>query len=138
MPEQSYVSHRRRTPYWLSGALVALIAFICAVVLVLREPSLLSVTVLLLAYATIVAVLCARRFALRLQDRLIRLEMHTRLARLGHDTDLARLSLRQLIALRFASDAELPGLLARAQAENLTEDQIKKAVTAWQPDHMRV
>ena len=78
-----------------------------------------------------------RQFSLKLQDRIIRLEMQTRLARLGREADLARLSLRQIIALRFASDAELPALLQRAAAEKLSADQIKRAVTAWQPDDMR-
>jgi hypothetical protein len=63
--------------------------------------------------------------------------MRTRLARLGHEADLARLSMRQIVALRFASDAELPGLLQRAAAENLTADQIKRGVTSWQADDMR-
>jgi purine nucleoside permease len=74
---------------------------------------------------------------LRLQDRIIRLEMQTRLARLGRAADCGRMTLRQIVALRFASDAELPALLDRAAAEHLTADQIKRAVTAWQADHMR-
>jgi len=45
--------------------------------------------------------------------------------------------MRQIVALRFASDAELPGLLQRAAAENLTADQIKRGVTSWQADDMR-
>jgi hypothetical protein len=63
--------------------------------------------------------------------------MQTRLARLGHEAALADMSLRQIIALRFASDAELPGLLRRAATEKMTADQIKRAITTWQPDYMR-
>jgi hypothetical protein len=43
----------------------------------------------------------------------------------------------QLIAVRFASDAELPALIDRAAAEKLTPDQIKRAVTDWQGDYLR-
>jgi hypothetical protein len=76
--------------------------------------------------------------ATRLQDRIIRLEMQVRLSRLGRAADVARLSTRQLIALRFASDAELPALLDRTLTEQLTPDAIKRAVTDWQADSIRV
>jgi hypothetical protein len=73
----------------------------------------------------------------RLQDRIILLEMRVRLARLGREPDYARLSKRQLVALRFASDAELPALIQRALAESLTGTQIKQAIRNWQPDSYR-
>ena len=137
MTEQTYANHRYRPAFWMTGGVSALAAFVMVLVLVSREASLLTVTLLVLAYALVAATINVRRFAIKLQDRIIRLEMQTRLARLGRDADLGRLSLRQIIALRFAADAELPALLARAAAENMTDDQIKKAVTTWQADHMR-
>ena len=137
MDTQTYANHRYRPRLWMSSVLSAFAALLIALVLVVREASLLHVALLLLAYSACTAVWNARRFALKLQDRIIRLEMQTRLARLGRDADLARLSLRQIIALRFASDAELPGLLQRAAAENMTADQIKRAITSWQADLMR-
>ena len=51
--------------------------------------------------------------------------------------DLPRLSMRQLVALRFASDAELPALMNRAIAETLTPDAIKREVRDWQGDYFR-
>ena len=83
-----------------------------------------------------------RRWALRLQDRLIRAEMHARLARLlgpqRHD-DIAALRLSHLIALRFAADGELPALFDRVVAGELTtQEQIKQSVTNWQADWLRV
>ena len=137
METQTYANHRYSPMFWNTGFLAAALALSLMLWAATTAVTLANVTLLLLAYATFTAVYNARRFALRLQDRIIRLEMQMRLARLGREADLARLSLRQIIALRFASDAELPGLLQRAAAENMTADQIKRAVTTWQPDHMR-
>ena len=49
----------------------------------------------------------------------------------------SQLGLGRVCALRFASDAELPALVQRALAENLSADEIKKAVKNWQADDMR-
>jgi hypothetical protein len=137
METQTYANHRYRPRLWSTGALAAIVAFVLVAWVTIGAPTLLHVALLLLAYAAAVAVYNVRQFALKLQDRIIRLEMQARLARLGREADLARLSLRQVIALRFASDAELPGLLQRAAAENMTADQIKRAITSWQADLMR-
>jgi uncharacterized protein DUF6526 len=137
METQTYANHRYRPRLWLTGALSGFAGVILVLVLLAREASLLHVALLLLAYAAVTGLYDVRRSSLTLQDRIIRLEMQTRLARLGREADLARLSLRQVIALRFASDTELPGLLQRAAAENMTADQIKRAITSWQADLMR-
>jgi hypothetical protein len=50
---------------------------------------------------------------------------------------LARLSKPQVIALRFASDAELPALVEQADREHLSADQIKRAIRNWMPDFER-
>jgi hypothetical protein len=137
MDTQTYATHRYRPIFWNTGFLAAALALSLMLWATTTALTLANVTLLLLAYATFTAVYNARRFALKLQDRIIRLEMQIRLARLGREADLARLSLRQIIALRFASDAELPGLLQRAAAENMTADQIKRAITSWQGDFLR-
>ncbi len=84
----------------------------------------------------------ARFNALMLQDRLIRLEMRLRLARVLPPEAQPRidaLTVPQLIALRFASDEELPGLTQQVLDKQLSApDEIKKAVSDWQADHMRV
>jgi hypothetical protein len=82
-----------------------------------------------------------RSYALKAQDRIIRLEEKLRFQALLPADLLARsqaLTIRQIIALRFASDDELPGLVKRALDENLTEKQIKQAITNWRPDYLRV
>src|SRR5262245_56637846 len=97
------------------------------VVALVRQPNVVTAGLLLIAFALMCSVLMARGYALRNQDRIIRLEMQIRLARLGLAPEFDRLSMHQLVALRFASDVELPMLLQRAITENLTADQIKRA-----------
>lgn len=81
-----------------------------------------------------------QHYALGNQNRIVRLEMRLRYYQLTH-TRLEeyenKLSFGQIAALRFASDAELPSLLQRAVTEHLSPDEIKKAITDWQPDEMR-
>lgn len=137
MDAQNYANHRYRPLLWLIAALSAVVGFALMVLFVLRQPSLISAGLLLIAVSLICVVWMVRQYALRLQNRIIRLEMQTRLARLGRDADFGRLAMPQIIALRFASDAELPALLSRAITEHLTADQIKRAVTAWQADVLR-
>ena len=137
MTTQNYANHVYRPVLWLVGALSAVIAFVMMVTFAIRQPSIIAFGLVAMALSLICAVLMVRRYAIRLQDRIIRLEMQTRLTRLGRAIDVDRLSMRQLVALRFASDAELPGLMDRALAENLSGDQIKRAVTTWQADHLR-
>jgi hypothetical protein len=135
---QSYANHVRRATAWLTAVLLAFIATVLLLWGVLRAPSLQAAALALLGVAVVNAILVMRVFATRLQDRIIRLEMAVRLTALGRATDLPRLSLGQLVALRFAPDAELPALVGRALAEQLTPDAIKRAITEWQADLVRV
>ena len=80
-----------------------------------------------------------RASALGAQDRVIPLEERLRMTALGvpHAT-IEALTPRQMIGLRFASDAELPALTERAVHEHLTEKQIKASIQEWKPDYFRV
>ena len=134
---QTYANHPYRPVAWNITVLVGLLAFLALAFQVYREPSYESFALLALSGAVLSALTLVRLFALRLQNRIIRLEMQVRLARLGRERDLQRLTLPQIVALRFGSDAELPALIDRAIAEKLPADAIKRAVRDWQGDFMR-
>jgi len=96
---------------------------------------------LLLALAFLFLALYARMFALTVQDRLIRLEMRLRMQQLLPQELRPRISdftIDQLVALRFASDAELPALCRKVLEEKIADRKvIKKMVQNWQPDLLR-
>ena len=131
---QRYETHAHRPLLTMAAAIPALIAFVLLAVGTVRQPSLERLALLCLAVSVFVLVMISRAYTVRLQDRIIRLEMFGRLERAGLAAAFARLSTPQLVALRFASDAELPALIDRALAESLTAVQIKQAVNDWQPD----
>jgi hypothetical protein len=82
-----------------------------------------------------------QHYALVPQNRIIRLEMRLRYFQLygkRFEPIEAKLRFRQIAALRFASDEELPLLLERTIQENLSARSIKKLISDWQADHMRV
>jgi hypothetical protein len=83
----------------------------------------------------------ARGAALTAQDRIIRLEERLRLHALLPAEDRAHideLSIKQLVALRFASDDELPALAHRALTQNLEPNAIKQSIVNWRGDYHRV
>lgn len=91
-----------------------------------------------LTVAVIAVAIYARIFALKAQDRAIRAEENLRhLVLTGKPLD-PRLGVKQIVALRFASEAEFPALAARAAADSLDPDTIKKAVQSWRADEYRV
>jgi hypothetical protein len=96
---------------------------------------------LLIAILFPVAVLLTRLNPLRVQDRLIRLEEWLRLEallspELGRRLD--ELNESQLIALRFASDEEVPALVAKVLARKMLATEIKQSIVTWRADTFRV
>jgi Family of unknown function (DUF6526) len=100
-----------------------------------------SIMAVLMAFGLILLALYARMFAVTVQDRVIRLEMQLRLARLLPPELHPRIddfAVGQLIALRFASDQELPLLARQVLEENLTSrKEIKRRVKNWRADYLR-
>ena len=96
----------------------------------------------LLGIGLVLLVWSLRTFDARLQDRIIRLEMRLRLARLlppDLHPRITELRPGQLIALRFAPDAEVPGLVDEILAGRLTKSsEIKQRIKTWEPDYFRI
>jgi hypothetical protein len=139
---QSFANHARTDPpFHLFVLPVALISVIVAVVQLVRFPSLANGWLLVIAVAAVFAVFKVRLYALRVQDRVIRLEERLRLISVLPEalrSRIADLTGDQLIALRFASDTELAGLVERALQEKLDRTSIKKAIVNWRPDYSRI
>ena len=140
---QTYATHRALPRLPFLAALVVLFANVAVTVVgLVRQPELGNAWAVVVALALMVGIFFGRRHAQILQDRLIRAEMRWRLARVlpaERHAEIDRLTLRQLVALRFASDGELPALVSRTLAGSLpTADAIKRAITQWQGDHLRV
>jgi hypothetical protein len=139
MPEpQNYKNHTRFDPSWHFFNI-----FFAIAVTIHHWPQhrVLFCWYILVSIALFMAVGKARAHSMVVQDRVIRLEEKLRYQALLPPDLLARsqaLTVRQIIALRFASDAELPALIQRALSENLSEKQIKQSITTWRPDYLRV
>ncbi|SDP84250.1 hypothetical protein SAMN05216565_108157 [Litchfieldia salsa] len=99
---------------------------------------LLSTIVTLIAIIILLLSVKLRGYAVYLQDRIIRNEENFRYYRLTGELLDSRLTLKQVIALRFADDEEYLGLVERALSENLSPDGIKKSVNNWKSDYHRV
>ncbi len=143
MDEQNFANHVKLVPAFHYFALPALIlnfgwSVYHAVKLHFSFEAILGV---LTALAIVLTLFLARIFALKVQDRVIRLEERLRFERLL-PTDLkpriGEFTPGQLVALRFACDAELPALAQKVLAEKLTDVKtIKQSVKTWRPDYLR-
>lgn len=139
MAEQSFQSHAHRPTQTAVAGLFAMAALILQVMAMRgRDTGAWAVLFAILAVFTLVAI--SRVYTVRLQDRIIMLETKVRAAELlaaGQDSLLTKLSVKQITALRFASDEELGGLLERAVRDNLSPKDIKAAIKTWRPDPYR-
>ncbi len=107
-----------------------------------KNIQIVSAGVILSGIGLILTALTSRLYSTALQDRIIRTEMKIRLRDVLDADLLAKaedLKLSQIIALRFASDSEMAGIVQKVIDENITVGgDIKKLVTDWQADHHRV
>lgn len=138
---QTYSTHRRLFPLYHYSLALLVVNVVVRIVDVVRAPNWSTGWDLVVAIALACAILAARSMALVVQNRVIRLEMRLRLAQVLPPELRDRvggLTLRQLVSLRFASDAELPELVQRCLAGDLARsDEIKKSIRDWQPDFLR-
>lgn len=140
---QTYQNHVRwHPPFHFVLTPILLINLIYAIVRLVQDFNVDRVEYLILAVGLILLGLLARVNALKVQDRVVRLEERLRYnevlpKELADKTHGLRTS--QIIALRFASDEELTAMIERTlNGEFEKPDQIKRAVKNWRGDYLRV
>lgn len=139
---QNFANHRRFIPlYHFVTFGIFVVNLIYALVRVVRAFSFETALGLAVAFALLCLFFFARIFPLTVQDRLIRAEMRLRLAEIlpadlkGRIDELSR---DQFIALRFASDAEMPDLMREVLTNRIeNRDEIKKRIKGWKADYFR-
>ena len=140
---QNYANHAKRPPLlFLAGCYLSTAATVGIGYLLVVDFSAATLALFVVAACTAIGLLFARRFSTGVQDRVIRMEEHLRLERKLPDelkSAIGKLTTDQLIGLRFASDAELAGLVRRILEGELTDRRsIKQAVEDWRADHQRI
>jgi len=138
---QNYRNHRRLVLLYHVLTLAAILALLIGSLVNLlhaTKEGLYSASLLVLV--TVVLALLyvfVRRFPMKVQDRAIRAEENLRHFILTGKPLDQQLTMGQIIALRFASDEEMAGLARRAVEEALNNDEIKREIRNWRPDHNR-
>ena len=146
---QTFANHTRWDPLYhffvlpvfVLGLLLTLIHFFAHITHGDLRDHIHAFLLILLAIALLLLVFKLRLYALKVQDRIIRLEERLRLSQLLPEplrSRIPELTVAQLVALRFASDAEIPKLVERTLKENLSRADIKKSIQNWRPDNWRV
>jgi Family of unknown function (DUF6526) len=140
--EQNFKNHAKMVPafhYFVGPVFIANVV-VCIIRLV-HVIDFERAFAVLLALALLVFSFVARMFALKVQDRVIRLEMRLRLRELlpaDLQSRIGEFTVGQLVALRFASDAELPALARKVLDGKLNDRKaIKQMIQNWQPDELR-
>ena len=139
---QTYKNHTRFfPPFHFIATPILLLNLINALRHVWMNPNRSTAFAALVAFGLLTAVFAARAMALRVQDRVIRLELQLRMRGLLPADLTARindLTPQQMVALRFASDKELPDLVRDVLAGKLkSQKEIKLAIRDWQGDYLR-
>ena len=139
---QSYKNHAKFVPPFHFFAFpIAAISAVSLTVHAINHASWDAVIAALMGWALLVMFFMSRIFALTVQDRVIRLEMRLRLRELlppDLQPRIHEFTRNQLVAMRFASDRELPALARRVLDEKLADRKaIKMLIQDWQADHLR-
>jgi hypothetical protein len=142
VPAQSFATHKRYVPgfHFFAGSLI-IINLGIALSRLVRGPDAAAVSSVLVAVVLAQLFWYTRQFPLSVQDRLICLEERLRLARLlpaDLQGRIPEFTVGQMIALRYASDAELPALARRVLTEKIVDrEAIKAMITDWRADLLR-
>ena len=142
MKEQNFNNHAQMVPgfhYLTFGGIIALLGG--AINYLLKSSAENKYLASLLVLAAIIFVLVAwftRTFALKAQDRAIRAEEQLRHYVLTGKLLPSSLRVGQIVALRFAPDAEFPALVEKAATNNLSGKEIKQSIQNWKADFYRV
>lgn len=139
---QNYQNHVRRTPgYYNACGVILFVNILWSGYRLATDISTGNLVTFLVSVALLVAAIAARTQTLTVQNRVIRLEERLRFQQLLPPDAAARacaLPINQIVALRFASDAELPELVNQVLAGQLAEPKaIKQKVANWQGDFLR-
>lgn len=142
MIEQNFKNHAKMVPGFHYVGLLSILALLIGSFINLchSAPENLYSASLICLIAFIAAILWAytRLFSLKAQDRAIRAEENLRYYVMTGKLFPSELTVQQIIALRFASDAEFIALVDKAVKEGLTNKEIKLAIQNWKADYYRV
>ena len=145
MEKQNYANHIRWYPghHYIFYPIVTALTTIALIFSIKDEPN----RIIWLMFCSVIvligglSLMLRQHYSLINQNRIVRLELRFRYYVLTHnrfEEVETKLSSGQIYALRFAPDEEFPGLVERALKENLSANEIKRAIKNWLPDTMRV
>ena len=139
---QSYGNHTRWDPPFHFFVLpMVFLTVVVTIVHFVHRQNFFAGWLVIFSIAIVILAIRARQFALKVQDRIIRLEERLRLAGLLAEplrSRIGELTEGQLVALRFASDGEIPALVEDILARKLSRGEIKKTIKVWRGDYFRV
>jgi hypothetical protein len=142
MSSQNFQNHGRYLTVWhfiIPALLLSILGF--SIINLIHSDAHTHYSAVLLAAISIVLIVFwwyARLFALKAQDRAIRAEENLRHFILTGKALDSRLRMSQIVALRFASEAEFVALAKKAVEENLSQKEIKQEIKNWKADNNRV
>lgn len=149
MEKQNFKNHARMVPmYHYVGFVLLLVAlglsiariFCCCCTETCNTSTDMCGNILMLIVILLIGIIAwySRVFALRAQDRVIRMEENFRHHQMTGKNLPSELKMGQIIALRFAGDDEWLALMERAIKENLSQKEIKQSIQNWRGDYYRV
>lgn len=142
MTAQNFKNHAKMVPGFHYVGMLSILALLIGSFINLfhsAPENLYSASLIcLVAFITVILWIYTRTFSLKAQDRAIRAEENLRYYVMTGKLFPQELTVQQIIALRFASDAEFLALVEKAIKENLSNKEIKLAIQNWKADHYRV